>query len=103
MSQVYYVTTFRQLRLSERIRGHFSLLPGVNITNDPDVRARLITPEFAAIAGMIETRHLDEADHLVYGEFDKADLAYTAPEAFLGAYYHRFMGCFEMRGLSKIT
>jgi len=32
-SDVTYVTTFRQLRLSESIRD-FELLPGVHITND---------------------------------------------------------------------
>jgi hypothetical protein len=80
---VYYVTTFRHLKISDEIEGHIELLPGVNITNDPTVKQRFLTQEFANVAGTMEASHLEHADHLVFGEFDPAYLQGKPPEAFL--------------------
>lgn len=80
MKPVSYVTCFRKLKLTEPIAGHIELIPGVNITNDPAVRAHWLTPQFALAAGAIEATHLDTESHLVFGEFDTEDLRDGPPE-----------------------
>jgi hypothetical protein len=79
---VSYVTSFRKLILTEPINGSIELIPGVNISNDPDLRAHWLTFEFAVAAGAIETTHLTAESNLVFGEFD-AEHMRVPPERFL--------------------
>jgi len=82
-NDVYYLTSFRHLKISDEIEGHVELIPGVNITNDLTVKRRFLTPEFTNVAGTIETRYLEQAGNLVFGEFECSDLKGRPPEAFL--------------------
>jgi hypothetical protein len=81
-SDIFYITSFRALKVSEQINGHVALLPGVNITNDPSLKRRFLTPEFVTVAGTIEASHLEQADNLVFGEIDPLQLQ-GCPEGFL--------------------
>lgn len=74
-----YVTTFRQLELTEPIR-EFQLLPGVRITNDPATKRRLLTSELARFAGAIEYSHLETTPNLVFGEFGKSFVRASSAE-----------------------
>lgn len=80
---IHYLTTFRNLKISDEISGHIELLPGVNITNDPRVRRELLTTEFVTVAGSIEAGHLEQASNIVFGEFEPSQLRGGPPEAFL--------------------
>jgi hypothetical protein len=71
LKSVCFITSFRRLTITEGVRGHFELMPGVNITNHPAVKARFLAPEFANAIGVIETDYLHHASNLVFGEFDQ--------------------------------
>lgn len=80
MSDVQYVTSFRNLNLSDEITGHVELIPGVNITNDASVKSGLLTPELASVAGAIEIEHLRRAPNLVFGELDPEQFGELPPD-----------------------
>lgn len=83
MRKLYYLTTFRKLNISEQIKGHVQLIPGINITNDPEIKRQYLTPEFAAAAGGIEMAYFVDAPNLVFGEFDDRHVGERPPEAIL--------------------
>ena len=83
MEPVSYVTCFRKLKISEPLIGHIELIPGVNISNDPEVIARLLTPEFKRAVGVIEADHLRTEANVVFGEFELAHLRNLPPDRFL--------------------
>src|SRR5260370_20164290 len=83
MYDVHYITSFRNLKITEQITGQIELLPGVNITNDSSVKARFLTPEFAKAAGVIETEHLRAETNMVFGEFESSDMGGMPPDSFL--------------------
>jgi hypothetical protein len=80
---VLYLTSFRQLDLSESMSGVFTLLHGVSITNDPAVKARLLTSELSQYVGLIEFAHLRAATNLVFAELRYADMGGLPPDRFL--------------------
>ncbi len=61
------------------------IIPGVNITNDASIKRRYLTPEFAAIAGAIETTYLEKAPNFVFGELNASLIKGRPPEATLFA------------------
>jgi hypothetical protein len=69
--------------LQGQMSGHVELLPGVNITNDPRVRKKWLTPEFSTVAGAIEASHLQSESNLVFGEFDTDDIKDLPPNGIL--------------------
>jgi hypothetical protein len=71
---VTYITSFRGLTLTQPISGSVELMPRVNITNDPDVKTKWLTPEYRAAIGKIEAANLERESSLVFGEFDINDL-----------------------------
>jgi len=83
MKPVTYITCFRKLSLTEPIPGHIELIPGVNITNDPDVRTQWLTSQCRAAIGAIEAAHLEGESNLVFGEFDADRMRGLPPEGFL--------------------
>jgi len=83
MKAVHYVTCFRNLRISEPIRGYLQLLPNVNIANDPSIKAQFLTPAFARAAGVIEAEHLRVESNIVCGEFETSDMEGMPPDSFL--------------------
>jgi hypothetical protein len=83
MKAISYVTCFRKLKITDQISGHLELLPGVNITNDPIVRKNWLTPEFGAVAGVIEVSHLQSESNLLFGEFDTDDFKDLPPDGIL--------------------
>jgi hypothetical protein len=83
MRKFVYLTSFRKLVISEPIRGHLELIPGVNITNDIDVKGQYLTTEFAEAAGAIEMNHFDRASNLVFGEFSDRQFGESPPEGVL--------------------
>jgi hypothetical protein len=82
MKSACYISSFRNLTITEGIRGHFELMPGVNITNDPAVMARFLTPEFANAIGVIESDYLHHASNLVFGEFNGDSMPDMPPDRF---------------------
>ncbi len=96
-----YITSFRWLNVSEPVRGHFQLLPGVHITNDPVVKAELLTAEFATYAGLIELSHLQDARNIVFGQFSKADMHGLPPDRFLLVILMWIQGLFDTAWLVK--
>jgi len=83
MRKLYYVTTFRKLNLSQQISGHLMLIPGVNITNDSEIKRKFLTPAFADAAGEIEMAYFKRASNLVFGEFDDRHVRGRPAEAVL--------------------
>ena len=83
MEPVTYITSFRKLILTEPISGYIELIHGVNITNDPHVKAQWLTSQCRAAIGAIEAAHLEGESNLVFGEFDAADMHGLPPEGFL--------------------
>ena len=83
MERVTYITSFRKLILTEPISGYIELIHGVNITNDPHVKAQWLTSQCRAAIGAIEAAHLEGESNLVFGEFDAADMHGLPPEGFL--------------------
>lgn len=83
MLPVTYITSFRKLIISEPISGSVELIPGVNITNDPEVKTQWLTSECRAAIGQIESAHLERESNLVFGEFDSRDMGGLPPDGFL--------------------
>lgn len=100
-ADVVYVTSFRQLDLSESIRGAFTLLHGVNITNDPAVKTRLLTSELSRYVGVIESAHLQAASNLVFGELRDSDMGGLPPARFLMVVLLWIGGLFDNAWLLK--
>jgi Apea-like HEPN len=80
---VTLLTCFRKLILSDRISGHIELMPGVNITNDPDVKKHFFTSQWRAAVGLIESTHFEDESSLVFGEYEMNDMRGLEPERFL--------------------
>ncbi len=83
MKPVSYITSFRKLILTEPISGFIELMPGINITNDPEVKAQFLTEECRAAIGEIEAAHLEREPNFVFGEFDREELKDLPPDPFL--------------------
>lgn len=83
MKPVSYITSFRKLILTEPISGFIELMPGVNITNDPEVKAQFLSEECRAAIGQIECGHLEREPNFVFGEFDIEDMKGHPPDPFL--------------------
>jgi hypothetical protein len=83
MKNVCYVTSFRNLNISEPMKEPFELLSGVNITNDISVKAQFLNDEFRRAAGLIEATTLASENNLVFGEFDTSEMQDLPPEPFL--------------------
>jgi hypothetical protein len=96
-----YITSFRWLDISEPIAGKFELIPGVHITNDPAVKARLLTSDFATFAGLIEFSHLHSASNIVFCEFSGPDMQGLPPDGFLLVILVWIEGLFESAWLVK--
>jgi len=96
-----YITSFRWLNIAAAIQGHFELIPGVRITNDPAVKAQLLTAEFAKYAGFIELSHLQNASNVVFGQFSEADMHGLTPDRFLLVILIWIEGLFESAWLVK--
>ena len=101
MAAISYVTSFRNLKLTEPISGHLELLPGVNISNDPVVSKKWLTPELGHAVGAIEMAHLESASNLVFGEFDGDQFQDVPPEVVLLTVLAWIEGLFESAWLIK--
>jgi hypothetical protein len=62
------IATFRYLNVSERINDHLSLMPGVDIINDPERIKDILDIEFIKAVGVIESEHFINANHIIYTE-----------------------------------
>lgn len=83
MKPINYITSFRKLILTEPISGSIELMPGINITNDPKIKAQWLTPQCREAIGQIEAAHLERESNFVFGEFDTEEMHEMPPEAFL--------------------
>ena len=83
MKPVSYITSFRKLILTEPISGFIELMPRVNITNDPEVKARFLTEECRAAIGQIECAHLEREPNFVFGEFEIEEMKDLPPDPYL--------------------
>jgi len=101
MSDLVFVTSFRQLALAQPMRGDFRLLKGIHITNDLAIKKRFLTKEFAQYAGLLEASHLQAAPNLVYGEFRESDLSGAPPDRFMTAILLWVGGLFDNAWLVK--
>jgi hypothetical protein len=101
MAAVSYVTSFRNLKITEPITGSLELLPGVNICNDPAVAKKWLTPEFGHAVGAIEMAHLESAPNLVFGEFEGDQFQDLPPEGVLITVLAWINGLFESAWLIR--
>lgn len=83
MKPVRYITSFRKLILTEPILGSVELMPGIKITNDPEVKARFLTEECRAAIGQIECAHFEREPNFVFGEFEIEEMKDLPPDPFL--------------------
>jgi hypothetical protein len=83
LKPVTYITSFRGLTITQQIAGSLELIPGVNITNNPEIKAKWLTPECRAFIGEIEAVSLEAESNLIFGEFDIEDLRGLPPDGFL--------------------
>lgn len=83
MKPVTYITSFRKLIVTGPITGYVELIPGVNITNNPHLKAQWLTSQCHAAIGAIEASHLEGESNLVFGEFEVDDMKGLPPERFL--------------------
>ncbi len=83
MKPVSYITSFRKLILTEPIPGFIELMPHVNITNDPNVKAQWLSEECRAAIGQIECAHLEREANFVFGEFEINEMRELSPDATL--------------------
>lgn len=85
MNSCRFITTLRQLTLSEEMRGSWQFMPGLEITNDPKEIRRILLPEFRAAIGEIEYRFLCASTNLVFGEYPASDPSrkQLGPDSFL--------------------
>ena len=101
MKTISYVTCFRNLKLTNQISGHLELLPRVNITNDPAVREKWLTPEFTRVVGVIEASHLQSESNLVFGEFDADEMKDLSSDCILLVILSWIEGLFESAWVIK--
>ena len=83
MAHAYYITSFRNLTLTEAIPDFIEFMPGMRITTDEKVRRRLLTEDFTLAAGAIESDYLWSAPNLVFGEFEFDEMNGLPPDRFL--------------------
>jgi len=100
---VNYITSFRKLILTEPISGSIELMPGINITNDPTIKAQWLTPQCRDAIGQIEAAHLERESNFVFGEFDTEDMHEMPPEASSSRSSDGSTFFSRMPGCSRIT
>jgi len=104
MDDALFITSFRHLEIEGRIDQYVKLMPGINITNDENVKRNLLTPGLLQGIGKIEYDYLFEAPNVVFYEYDKDDLrtlGVVKPEPFLVAVLIWIEGLFRDAWLIK--
>lgn len=71
MQKFKFISTLRYLSVTDKIDGSFQLLPGIDLVNDKKRISEILDDEFRMIAGFIESHHFDDANHIVFCEFDE--------------------------------
>lgn len=74
MKKIIFITSFRNLIITEKLINPFELLPGINITNNPIIKRRILSKNILHIIGQIEYDHLMREESIVFCEFDSNDL-----------------------------
>jgi hypothetical protein len=72
MRKYKFISTLRYLNISDPIKdGWFSLMPGIDITNNKSEISKVIDDEFKGAAGFIEYEHFGNANNIIYCEVDE--------------------------------
>ncbi|AMK79233.1 MULTISPECIES: HEPN domain-containing protein [Methylomonas] len=74
MKKILFVTSFRNLTISGQLQEPFELLPGINITNNPRIKSKILSRNLFRIIGQIEYDHLTQQESIVFCEFDEQEL-----------------------------
>lgn len=71
MKKFKFISTLRFLNITEKLKAPFTLMPGVDLINDQKEIAKILDDEFQNMAGVIETDHLKNANHIIFCEFEE--------------------------------
>lgn len=82
LKAIKFFTTFENISLKEEVK-EFTLLPGINISNDDEVRKAYLTDEVRYFIGEIEAQHLFESNNFVFSEFDEKTFSHDNYEVIL--------------------
>lgn len=74
MKKILFITSFRNINLTQSLEEPFELIPGIKITNNSKIKKKLLTPALFGIIGRIEFDHLNRQQEIVFCEFDDIDL-----------------------------
>ncbi len=83
MKKTIFLTSIRNLEISEPLTDYFTLIPGINITNSLDEKIKLITEDIQYMMGGIEFEHLMNSPNLIFCEFTEEDIKDGELEPFL--------------------
>ena len=78
-----FISAFRYLSITSPLKDHFTLLPGVNISNMNSKKQELIDDQIIRMIGIIELNHLMSSPNIVFYDFSKKDLRGNEVEKFL--------------------
>lgn len=77
----HFLTTFRNLKLTGLDSDFLELIPGIRITNSPEIRKKVITDMVELAIGYIETEHMHSRGAFVYFEYEDNEPAFKgAPQ-----------------------
>lgn len=83
MKKILFITSFRNLVLSDQLQEPFELMPGINITNNPRIKNRILSKNLIGIIGQIEYDYLTQQESIVFCEFDEEQLGGLGTSKFL--------------------
>lgn len=72
MRNFKFITTLRFLEVREKIEGHFSLMPGIDLINDKKKIHEILDEEFRGVMGQIEFNHFIHSNHILFCEADES-------------------------------
>ena len=75
MEKFLLISSFRHLNIDGTLQAPFTLLPGIDITNQKSKKNELLADQnIVALMGLIEANHLLDSPNIVFCEFDEKDL-----------------------------
>ncbi len=83
MEKILFVSSFRYLFIDGEPDDHFTLLPGINISNSMEKKKEILDNQLIFMLGGIEFDHLLNSPNIIFCEFEKGDLPGADLEPFL--------------------
>jgi len=73
MKKYKFISTYRFLNITEELKEPFTLMPGIDIINNRKGILKILNDEFQSMAGLIESQHFMNANHILFCEFNEED------------------------------